>query len=47
MKISKWILIGSIPLLATFLTLIIIAISMGTSLLSIFTDDKSEFNGIF
>ena len=47
MKISKWILIGSIPLLATFLTLIIIAISMGTSLLSIFTEDKSEFNGIF
>src|SRR3954468_9734982 len=47
MNISKWILILSIPLLIAFLTLTILAFSMGISLLSIFTDDESEINGMF
>jgi len=47
MKKSKWIFILSIPLLVILILFTILIISMGTSLLSIFTDDKTEFNGMY
>lgn len=46
MKITKWILILSLPLLSIFLAFMFITMVIGASLLAVFTEEESDTSGL-